>query len=127
MRKRYIFTKHLRERYCERFLNLKPQKAIEEHIMFSGPDLDKELNRRLLQASNEKSIHNTKYGLYYIEKYCMDVKKEKFLDKSINFLQDGDIIFVIVKEKINLVVTCFESKGFRGSQKHKYKKKNSDK
>ena len=117
MIKKFIFTKHFRERYCERFLNIKPEDC---------PNIDSELNRRLQQASNEKSIHNTKYGMYYVEKYCMDKKKEKLLNKQIEFLQD-DIIFVVIKERIRLVVTCFSAKGFRGAKKPKYKKKNSDK
>jgi len=54
---KFKFTHHVRERYCERFLNIKRDK-IEDHLKYKTYLVDKELKEKIDQASEEKSYLN---------------------------------------------------------------------
>lgn len=98
-----IFTTHLRERYCMRFLGVK-KEDVKDYIRKNHKFLDVLIRKRLNLATNEKSfLNNTNFMLHLYDKYGVD--------KKIEFWLHDDVVFVKIIEKgVTKVVTCYEFK-----------------
>ena len=115
----FIITNHARERFVERsnkkfkiakkLFRHNPSKyqeikqKIQQEIQQNSLQINKEIIERLKKSKNEKSYKNcTGFMDWYYTKYGY---------KEPNFLVDEDILFIIIQERrINLVVTCLDSK-----------------
>jgi hypothetical protein len=111
---KFIFTRHLRKRFLERFCNTKETKNLK------GRDLDIRIAITLKDAKENKAIYN---NTNFIQ-FCT----EKHGYENFQFYCTDDIIFVVVQKNTDkTIVTCMSRKSHRIphlAEKHnKYKKK----
>jgi len=120
-RRRYIFTRHLRERFVQRTnkrfehlqtcknedCNLCYELNIEiDKILEARRPVDQEIARRLDAASECKSyLNDARFMDWFYDKYGWD--------KRFEFLVNDKITFVVVEERgRKVVVTCIDSKNY---------------
>ncbi len=106
---RFIFTKHLRERYQERFYTKKGE--------FVARELDREISNQLRTSKENKSIHNNTSFMAYIFK--------TYQRSDIRFFCTDEVIFVVGRDDV--VITCYPRNTtiapHLSQKRKKYKKK----
>lgn len=120
VKKKFVLTAHVRERYLERIKEIRKYKPLSEcfeedcyeckklkrtlelEVYNNKRQLDEEIKERLNRATSEKSYLNNSSFMYSIyKKYGYDRRFELLLDK--------DVVFIVILDEANVVVTCMNS------------------
>ncbi len=101
MKNKFFITKHLRERFCERFMfNSKDM---------SQYDLDKVLTNLIISSKETKAyINNSNFMENYYKRYGYNFH-HMFLANTKNELGIKIIFVVKVFNGNNIIVTCFDT------------------
>jgi hypothetical protein len=119
-RRDYVITTHLRERFvqrtnkkynhlqdcrmpkCEQCRSL--QKEIRSEVIYGKKEIDELIYSRLdVSDENRHYLNNSGFMEWYYNKYGYD--------KRFEFLNDGEILFVVVyDEGQKVIVTCVSAK-----------------
>jgi hypothetical protein len=104
----YIFTKHLRERFSERVLQLPKKKNIEEYAENNKKSLNFEIKKRLAGSVVIDDVE--------VDSLLKKYLKEEYGGNSYVFYLNNNVIYVGIKQDQGppVIVTCYKKDGVIG-------------